>query len=422
MSKKNESKRMGWPGTILQRREPFEQSNGYLIPPREEAIGKYRHIVRTDPTVSACLEFVTMSILSRLGEYQHDNPKIKDFISLNFELLDGSFLDFCKELLSCLWAGFCVAEIVTEVRGENIWLHSLPVLPCETVVMHINEDTNSINYGRVNEIIQRPYQQAEARIPVEKCIIMRNYYAGSLASDPYGMSRLEPILHVWNQKERIKSDWVATLGKFATPLMKYKLYDSEAEVYNEATGETTKAYRVAAEQLKNWTNNNNGFIYGEGNDLDFIFPPSNIGDAFSGAVQYLDRLIMRGLLIPSLLFESGDVGSYALGSEHMELYQQGINAILLNLTETILEQLIRPLIVWNFGAQESWGFFNIKESKTEVASWSSVLLNMLQTGVIDRNNLDDLNFVRSRIGMDLLDELPSDMAPISDIIAEVNNG
>ena len=288
--------------------------------------------------------------------------------------------------------------------------------------MHINEDTNSINYGRVNEIIQRPYQQAEARIPVEKCIIMRNYYAGSLASDPYGMSRLEPILHVWNQKERIKSDWVATLGKFATPLMKYKLYDSEAEVYNEATGETTKAYRVAAEQLKNWTNNNNGFIYGEGNDLDFIFPPSNIGDAFSGAVQYLDRLIMRGLLIPSLLFESGDVGSYALGSEHMELYQQGINAILLNLTETILEQLIRPLIVWNFGAQESWGFFNIKESKTEVASWSSILLNMLQTGVIDRNNLDDLNFVRSRIGMDLLDELPSDMAPISDIIAEVNNG
>ena len=131
---------------------------------------------------------------------------------------------------------------------------------------------------------------------------------------------------------------------------------------------------------------------------------------------------MRGLLIPSLLFESGDVGSYALGSEHMELYQQGINAILLNLTETILEQLIRPLIVWNFGAQESWGFFNIKESKTEVASWSSILLNMLQTGVIDRNNLDDLNFVRSRIGMDLLDELPSDMAPISDIIAEVNNG
>lgn len=107
----------GWPGVVLQRREPYEQASGYILPPRDEALGRYRRMVQTDATVAACLEFVTMSALSRLGEYQHEDPKIREFVRMNFELLDGSFVDLCRELLSCLWAGFSVAEIVTEMRG-----------------------------------------------------------------------------------------------------------------------------------------------------------------------------------------------------------------------------------------------------------------------------------------------------------------
>lgn len=289
--------------------------------------------------------------------------------------------------------------------------------------MHINENPESVDYGSVDEIIQRPYQQAEARLPVDKCIIMRNRYSGAVSTDPYGMSRLQVVLGAWEAKERLMNDWMSALAKFSTPLMKYKLYDTEAEVLNEATGESTKAYRAAAEQLRSWSNKNNGFIFGDGNDLEFVFPPATIGDGFEAAVRYWDRTIMRGLLIPSLLFEAGDVGSYALGQEHMELYQQGLDALLSNLTETLLEQLVRPLISWNFGEQSSWGRFDVKESKTEMSSWATLLNTMIQTGAIDRTSLDDVNFMRSHLGMDPLAALPGDLPlTVSELLEEDTDG
>lgn len=395
-------------GQVLQRREPYEQAQGFLIPPREVALGLYRRMAQTDATIAACLEFVTTSALTRLGDYSHPDARICEFVKLNFELLAGSFTDTCRDLLSCLWAGFSVAEIVTELKGGMIWLHSLPLLPCETVTFRINEDTENINYGEIEEIIQRPYQVAEARLPVGKCVVMKNRYSGAVNNDPYGMSRLQVVLGAWKRKEQLTDDWNCTLSNYALPLIKYKLDDPEAEVQG-VNGESEKAYKAAARQIRNWTNKNNGFIYGEGNDLDFIFPPGSIGDAFDRGVMYWDRIIMRGLLIPSLLFEAGDVGSYALGQEHMALFQQGLDALISNLTETLLEQLIRPLITVNFGEQSSWGTFEVKESRTELEAWANLLTTATTTGAIDVTRIDDLNTMRSKLGFEPLteDELPA---------------
>ena len=403
MAKANEDKvlkkTVGTPGIVLQRREPYEQSSGFLLPPKDMALGRYRLIAQNDPTVAACLEFVNQSALSRLGEYTHFNAEIQEFIRLNFEWLEGSFFDTCKDLLSCLWAGFAVAEIVTVVRGGRVWLHSLPLIPCESVVFHICEDEDSLNYGRVDEVIQNPYRQNEARLPVDKCLIIRNSYSGGLSNDPYGSSRLSVIHDAWERKQRALVDWSEVVAKYAAPMVKYKLEDTETLVKNEVTGENEKAYKVAAKQLETWSNKNNGFIYGDGNDLDFIFPPT-ISNSFLDFVQYLDRVIMRGLLIPSLLFDSTGAGSYSLGQEHMNLYQQGLTALLSGVTQAIIEQLVRPLIEVNFGEQDDYGYFRIKESVLEQHEWAKLLNQIKETGAISAENIHDLNYMRMKLGLE----------------------
>ena len=74
---------------------------------------------------------------------------------------------------------------------------------------------------------------------------------------------------------------------------------------------------------------------------------------------------MRGLLIPSLLFDNGSTGSYSLGQEHYRLFDVSLEALLSLLTEAILEQLVRPLITWNFGEQESYGEFEVKATSLD---------------------------------------------------------
>lgn len=385
------------PGVILHRRPPFEQSVGFIPPPPGAISGEYRRLIINDSTVSACLEFITASALSRLGEYRHENTEIQEFIRANLSMLSGSFYDLCNDLLSCVWAGFSVAEIVTEIKGGKIWLKSLPVLPCETVTFVLDEDTDSGSYGSIVEVWQRPYQYAEAHIPAEKCIIMQNHYSGGLSDNPYGMSRLDCVYASIRTKMQIVDKWKNTLDRYSLPLISWKLLDANVLV-RDTDGTERTARESAQRQLDQWDDSAKAFVYENGDELKLDYPPSGIGDAFRYAIDYHNRMIMRGLLLPSLLLEPGDAGSFALGQEHMRMFQRGEDSLLLNLTESLIEQLIRKLIVWNFGDQSSWGYFEIKRSPEEVMTWGQVYANIKNLGVLDTEGLMDVNAIRKQLG------------------------
>ena len=129
---KKELEKQASPGVVMFRRlNPFDQIIGYINNP--DPVSYYREMVQTDATIAACLEFVSLAVVSKLGDYTHPDKDIQDFIRANFEQLEGSFVDTCKSLMSFLWAGYAVAEIVTEVKDDRVWLHSLPILPAENV-------------------------------------------------------------------------------------------------------------------------------------------------------------------------------------------------------------------------------------------------------------------------------------------------
>lgn len=345
------------PGVVMYRRlNPFDQIIGYIN--LSEPVAYYREMAQTDATIAACLEFVSLAVVSKIGEYTHNDPEIEAFIRANFERMAGSFVDTCKELMSFLWAGFSVAEIVTELEGEKIWLHSLPVLPAESVRFRLDEDPESLRYGTIDEVVQNPQMVSEAHIPASKCLIIRNSYPGQAEQSPYGLSRLQCILTTYAAKIEAEKSWTYALGRYGSPILLYELENPQQKV-KAANGQIVTAFDQAKEQVAG-SGELKGVVTLKGNGLQMIYPPTGIGDGFRKACDYYNRLIMRGLLIPSLLFDNGDTGSYSLGQEHYKLFDISLDAIVSLLTEAILEQVVRPLIEWNYGEQDNYGEFIVK--------------------------------------------------------------
>lgn len=359
---KKELEEQASPGVVMFRRlNPFDQIIGYINNP--DPVSYYREMVQTDATIAACLEFVSLAVVSKLGDYTHPNKDIQDFIRTNFEQLEGSFVDTCKSLMSFLWAGYAVAEIVTEVKDDRVWLHSLPILPAENVRFKLDEDPGSLNYGSLAEVIQNPQMVSEAHLPAEKCLIIRNDYPGSAEQSPYGLSRLKCILSVYAAKVEAEKNWAYALGRYGSPILQYEL-ENPAQKVKTSDGRIMTAFEQAQEQV-NAAGELKGVVSFKGNNLQMIYPPAGIGEGFKKACDYYNRLIMRGLLIPSLLFDNGDTGSYSLGQEHYKLFDVSLDAILSILTEAILEQLVRPLIDWNFGEQDDYGAFELKATSLD---------------------------------------------------------
>ena len=74
-------------------------------------------------------------------------------------------------------------------------------------------------------------------------------------------------------------------------------------------------------------------------------------DDFDTHTGYLDKVIMRGLLVGQLVSEVGGdgKGSYALGKQHVMLFLKIMDAVGRSLGRAIAETLFKRLIRWNLG-------------------------------------------------------------------------
>ena len=396
-------------GRVIQRLpSDYMQVNGFMPPAWNVPIAALRECVQNDETVSACLDFIQLAISARIGEYCHEDQEIQEFIRLNFEMLDGSINSVYKSLLSMLWAGFACLEINTQFSGSKLWLYSLDEIPAESIFFHINQERGDLNYAQVDGIIQNYCLPNEVKIPVEKCIYIKNDAPGVNSYNPYGVSRIKCIYNVLQNKFKLLKDWAFSLEKYGSPIIKYQLDNGNRKVINpdyphKSTEKNITAQECAARQIRQ-QDQLKGWIYETGDNIDLAFPPGSIGDSFKIAVDYYNRMIMRGLLIPSLVMDNGDVGSYSLGTKHFELWQMSIDAITTNITETLLEQLIRPLIIYNFGIVDNFGEFQLNETREEIGAWADTYSKIAQLGIIDFNSINDVNTMRLNLGFDALTE------------------
>jgi len=93
--------------------------------------------------------------------------------------------------------------------------------------------------------------------------------------------------------------------------------------------------------------------------MDTLTPNSDGGEAFERRMRSLDAELWLAALTPQLLMQEPEHGSRAQADTALDLMLQLIDGIRQDIagdnTGAIIEQLVRPLIIYNLGEQEHYG-------------------------------------------------------------------
>jgi len=377
----------------------FNLFDGGILNPDAVLVPEYERMLDTDETVSAAYFFLTMCVISFLGEYSHPDGKITDFVHECFEGLDGSLALACEDILTAVWAGFSVTEIIWKAAAGKMMLDYLATYHPYSITFHVNDR------GRLEKIRQTSLLNAlGVDIPKEKSIVFSHR---KRFNNYYGVSAFKPIRKNWLLKDPELKMWARALDKFGTPILAALVPDGT--IVDPETGKEVSQLEYATKLLANLQSGTALAFSVKDNGSGSPIPKveavadgdNGTGDAFDKAMSYLNKMITRGLLIPSLVFDEGArSGSLALGTSHFDSFLLMVRTMYTQMKEVLLDQLISRLVVYNYGPQKDWGDFQAHEpSAEELKLYSEVFMNLTNSGFIDPAIDEDFRYARNKMGL-----------------------
>jgi len=390
---------VGQIGSQLQ--STFNLFDGAVLNPDATLVLEYERMLDTDETVAAAYYFLTMAVISFLGEYTHPDEKIETFVYDCFEGLDGSLALACEDILSAVWAGYSATELVWKTNRKNLVVDYLATYHPYSVTFHVNERGRLQMVRQVNQL-----NALGVDIPAEKCLM---YTYRRRFNNYYGVSAFKPMRKNWLLKDAVLKMWVRALDKFGTPILAALVQDGT--VKDPETGQEVSQLDYATKVLENMQNGtalvftakeSAGTGKGQLPRIETVASGgAGTGDAFNGAVSYYNKMLARGLLVPSLVFDEGArSGSLALGQAHFDGFLLMVRALYTQLKEVLLDQLISRLLTYNYGPQKDWGDFQQrKPSEEQLKLLSEVFLNLVNSGFMDPTLQDDFKFARDTMGL-----------------------
>lgn len=443
----------------------YNQVYKFIQNPSTVSVETFRRMVDTDETVGSGVDFLTTCLAARMGEYTHPNDEIAKWVNARLEEIDGGWVNAMKEMLSACWAGFSVSEKVWANNEHGFVVRKLVHLPPGTLLFETHRTGELTEDGILQ--YQRNYNPAlfgggvaylfgfssvapsfsqsnirpdiyaklgdypfplrspnifsylSIRIPIRKCIHYAWNAQGTFGS-PYGKSLLRRAYKHWVIKDSVMQFLAIALDRKGTPLQVWYVDPNatfiDADKWNGQPIDPTQNIGIRAQlavknALKNVHNDSVVIMPGKKGQFvehDVIMQSSNAQD-FISTLNYLDSRIMRALLIPTLVFSSGDgTGSFALGQEHSKTFDKLCDGFLGGFKQVLIYHLVREMICYNY-PPEAWqkdgfGEFGSRElSQEERQKEMECVEKAVNLGAIDMGDLDDLNRVREISGFKMRD-------------------
>lgn len=382
---------------------------GIFFRPDTIKLEDYEYMVQTDETVSSGLKFINLSVVSRLGEYTHPKKKIQTFVQECLDEMNGNLFFTAREILSALAYGFSVTEIIWRPRPDGrVGIESLETLHPRSILFVLDTNDNSSHKNNLAMIVQWPWTSYQAIFPLNKVILYSNEME---FGNFYGTSRLRPAYKNWYLKEAILKGWAITLERYGTPIAIARVPNAAQKTLlpDGSTGTNIDLTLGILEQLKNGTS----LAIDKDTEIQIAEVQRALGADFDQFIKYLNSMIYRSLLLPTLVADHDSQGSYSLGRSHFDLFTMNLDYILRDLCTQLTYQLIRPLIEINFGPQKTYGEFRYRAfQQDDLRVMSEVFMNATNTGIISPEQRQDLDYMRKSLGIPEVDtpaETPPDV-------------
>jgi len=271
--------------------------------------------------------------------------------------LEGAFLD----LLDAIGKGFALGEIIWEVAKGAARIAAIKWIP-----------QKKVSFG--NDLTPRlltpeaPWQGVE---PPPWKLIYHRYKARSGYASRAGVLRVVGWMYLL--KNYALKDWAAFNEVFGMPLRLGK-YDATA----------TPADREALMRAIRNLGADSAGIISKATEIEFIQAVSR-GNAnpYQAMAEFCNREMSKAVLGQTLTTDTaGATGTYATARVHATVRRDLVQADAQALGTTLREQLLRPLVGFNFGWDKPvpWFRFNYEEGE-DLKTLSEVYHNLAGLGV-----------------------------------------
>lgn len=348
----------------------------------QKGIKIYEEMRRTDGTVNAVLSALKLPVLtaekmieSADAEDERQN-EIAEFIRWNlFDKLEGGFDAFLQEAMCYLDFGFYYFEKVYEIKDGMVTLKKLaPRLPSAHYlwVMQKNLEVPGITQFLPT---YKNGQNITPEIPMTKLVLFTNKKEG----DNYeGTSILRSAYKHWYYKENlyridgVKHERGAGILTIGLPGGSTDTDKSDAQEIGRRFKLNEQAYVI--KPSKEW-------------EVDLLTKGfGDQGDALMQSVAHHNRQITANILAMFLDLGANSTGSYALSKDQTDFFQLSLKAITTYVATVLNEQLIKEMVVLNFGEQKSYPQLRFgKIGSIDYAEMSTALNTLVTAGLIKTN-------------------------------------
>lgn len=393
--------------------ELTNQVMGELQNPHKIKLKDMVKALEADPVAYACSELKASRLIQTIGEYVHEEGEVSNFVNDNLDTLVGNFEEVIGELASALPFGFAIMEVVwktTKIRKRLFWrVKEFRSLKVENIRFHVER-------GAVKHII---YDDGgiEKKIPLWKVVHVANGFITKAGSKKfYGNPELKRAYPYIRLKSLVFSEMGISAKRTATGLLWGQANSNSGTQLLDANGKPipdghggyveVKHTQALTKQLRNVENNS--FVVTDENSS--ITPLSlNGGERFwSFAKVMLDEQIMRSFSVPELIWNAGagSLGINALGQQQLTILDSSIQSISEQIKNELLEKVVRPMVINNFGHKKNYGKFERKpqDDPNQEAIVTSNLITALSMGLISSNDSEAVNALRRRIQLTPLED------------------
>ena len=362
-----------------------------------------------DEQVKAVVKFRTDSIVSRQFSFEIEGDDLTDeqkeerisVFETTIERLQGSWTDKIKGILSAIYCGFSMTEIVTdliEVDGKTwVGLKNLKLRPFDTFRFNVDK------FGNIKRIVQK-ISSDEIKINKNRFI---HYVVNPSTDEHYGQSELREAYRSWFSKDyaiKFRNMWLERHAggfRWAQP--------TKGATINRNSQE----YSLLQDLLSN-INTSTGAIVPSNIDLNSEYPANNV--AFKEAIEDYNFGIAMALLVPNLIgiTPQTQTGSYSQSEIQLQSYFETLTADIDRLADTLNEQLFRRLGDKNWG-DGIYPKYTIKgTTKLEKIEMIRLWKELTSTSAV-RSFPDDEEHIRLSLGFPPLPEDADEQQPIGDV-------
>jgi len=336
----------------------------------------YREMEKRDETVKMGLALKKATVLApgyeiRPGDEGPEFERDADLVKAVFDEMEGSLDNVLLKGLDGYRDGFSVQEMNWRQleRGAfagKFGLRNIKDKPSHTFDMKVDA------YGNLLGMRQTQFWGSHDAPVLPLAKFFRWTYDGA-SDNPYGTSDLRAAFPHYQRKEIILRAWTVFLERFAMPAL-----------LGEAGDDATQSERTSLLAFLRDFQGAGAAILPEGLDIEMLESARSGKAEYEGAGKFANKGIMRALLLPSLIADEGESGSYSLGGTHLNIFLWGRRHDQGILAESFDEQVVRTIVQVNHGPRPVYPSLTFNNYTTEDETEAKrLVLEGISTGALD---------------------------------------